>query len=358
MSVTGRYILRQWWGIFTPLMISFVGLYLIIDFLDRLDVFLRHDASWSTTLRYFAFKVPLIVTQTLPAAALVATLVGFGLLARHNEITAWRASGVSLWQTARPVLATGFLLSLAAVAWNESVVPYATRQFEHVNRVEVRKRGQQSILADRHIWYYGRSGFYNIDHIDAQRESLYGLTIYRVSEQFQITSIVDIREATWEGSWWYTQGAIEHSIDAGGGVSTQRLTDGTVRLEETIDDFLEIRRDPEELSFFELRARILDLAEKGIDASHYLVDLHLKLSLPFAVLLMIWIGVPIAGGVRRNPSVPQTLAVGLVIGFSYWMVLGFARSLGATGIIEPIAAAWSANALMGLAGMALFLRSE
>lgn len=358
MRVTDRYILQQWLTIFVPLMAGSIVLYLVVDFLDRLDVFLRHDAGASATFRYFLFKIPLMVTQTLPAAALVATLLSLGMLARHNEVIAWRASGVSLWQTARPILAAGVLLSLAALAWNETIVPYATREFEQVNRVEVRKRGQQSLLADRHIWYRGRGGFYNIEHADARAQSLYGLTIYRLSETFAITSIVDVREATWERDHWYTRGIVEHAIGAGGEISSRPLPDGTALLEETLDDFAEIKRDAEELSFRDLRARIEGLRAKGIDASHYLVDLHLKLSLPFAVAVMTWIAVPIAGSVRRNPSVPQILAVGLVVGFSFWVVLGFGRSLGSTSVVDPLAAAWSANAVMALVGLALFLRSE
>lgn len=358
MTITSRYVLRQWWAIFAPLLAGFILLYLVVDFLDRLDVFLRHDATASATARYFLFKIPLMITQTLPAAALVATLLSLGILTRSNEITAWRASGVSLWQTTRPLLAMGILLSGAALAWNEAVVPYATQKFEHVNRVEVRKRGQQSLLADKHIWYRGRGGFYNIEHADARRQSLYGLTIFSLSENFEITSIVDVRSAHWDGEAWVTEGIIEHAIGEQGEVLTRRLPNGTALLEESIDDFLEIKRDPEELSYRSLRARIDGLGNKGIDASHYLVDLHLKISVPFAVLMMTWIAIPLAGSVRRNPSIAQILASGLVIGFSYWVVLGLGRSLGATGLIGPITAAWSANAIMGLTGLALFLRSE
>lgn len=358
MGVTDRYILRQWLTLFVPLMIGSIVLYLVVDFLDRLDMFLRHDASAEATFRYFLFKIPLMVTQTLPAAALVASLLSFGLLARHNEIIAWRASGVSLWQTARSILAAGLLLSLAALAWNETVVPYATREFEHVNRVEVRKRARQGVFDDRHIWYRGRGGFYHIDHADPRSRKLYGLTIYRLTEAFEIASIVDVREAEWDTNKWYTRGVVEHAIGDRGEISTRPLPDGSPLLEETLEDFAEIKRSAEELSYLDLRARVENLKAKGIDASHYLVDLHLKLALPFAVLLMTWIAVPIGGNVRRNPSVPQILAAGLVVGFGFWVVLGFGRSLGSTGVLDPVIAAWSANAVMGLVGLALFLRSE
>ena len=358
MNVTSRYILRRFGGLFAGLMAAFVVLYMIVDFLDRLDVLLRHDASLSASVRYFVFKIPLMITHVLPAATLVATLLSLGMLARSNEITAWRASGVSLWQTGRPILAAALLLSFAAFAWEEIVVPYATRQFEHVNRVEIRKHPERSLLSDRQVWYQGRQGFYNIDLVDMRRKTLYGLTIYRLTPDFEIAAIVEVKSATWTGDRWHTQGIIEHAGVAGGEVTTRRVPDGQALIDEPIDDFLEIKRNPEELSYRALKDRVEGLKRKGIDASHFLVDLNLKLALPFAALVLAWVGLPIAGAVRRQPSIPQILSGGLVVGFSYWVILGFARSLGESGLLDPLVAAWSANAILCLAGLALFLGSE
>ena len=319
---------------------------------------LRHGATLSAAVRYFLFKVPLMITQLLPAAALVATLLSLGLLARRNEITALRASGVSLWQTAQPLLGAGLLISVAALAWDEFVVPGATQELEFVYRVEIKKQGQRSLLSGRQIWYQGRDGFYHIDLVDMRRNSLYGLTIYRMSPTFEIDSIVEIDRATWMDGEWQTFGVIEHRSATGAEPPTRQLHNGAVRIEEPIDDFREIKRKAEELSYAALRERIDGLRRKGIDASHYLVDLNLKLALPFASLVLTWIGIPIGGAVRRNPNLPQILAGGMAVGFSYWVILGFARSLGESGVLDPVLSAWAANGILALVGLAVFLKSE
>jgi len=146
------------------------------------------------------------------------------------------------------------------------------------------------------------------------------------------------------------------------------MTDGTVsgnpvpadglRIGETLDDFLEVQREPEELSFAALRERIDDLSRKGIDASHYLVDLYLKLALPFASLVLTAVAVPIAGRLRRHPSIAAIVGLGTGIGFGYWVVLGLSTSLGQTGALPPLVAAWAANGVYLLVGAALFLSSE
>ncbi|MDN5939187.1 MAG: LptF/LptG family permease [Salinisphaera sp.] len=61
---------------------------------------------------------------------------------------------------------------------------------------------------------------------------------------------------------------------------------------------------------------------------------------------------------RRHPSVAGIIGVGTAVGFGYWVLIGLARSLGESGTIPPLVAAWAANAIYGLLGVALFLWSE
>jgi lipopolysaccharide export system permease protein len=359
MAVISRYLLREFFGVLIPIILAFVTLYLIIDFFDRIDFLLRYDAAPMAALRYFAFKVPLILTQMIPPAVIAALLIALGTLSRHNEVTALRASGVSLAQIASPLLAAAVILSLAVLAWNETIVPYSTRLHEQVDVVEIRKRTLRGILSDRQIWYHGREGFYNIDHVDAKRGALFGLTIYRTDRpSFGLRSVVQVQEAQWTGTGWKTVGAVERSTSADGEVTSRPLAADRVVIPESLDDFLEVHREPEELSYLGLRSWIRDLGSKGIDASEYLVDLHLKLAVPFATLVLACIGIPLAGRLQLHPSLAATLGSGIILGFGYWVVLALTRSLGQSGALPATVAAWAANAIYLLLGALLFLRSE
>ncbi len=111
-----------------PILAGFVLLYIIIDLFDRLDILLRHDATVAAAARYFLFKIPLMLTQITPPAVITAALLTFGLMGRRNEIIALRAGGVSLMQTAVPVLVLSLAISVAALVWNETVVPVLLAQ--------------------------------------------------------------------------------------------------------------------------------------------------------------------------------------------------------------------------------------
>lgn len=357
LSVVHRYVAGQFLALFVPILAAFVLLYVIIDLFDRLDVLLRYQASVGAAARYFLFKIPLMVTHITPPAVITAVLLAFGMLGRRNEIIALRAGGISLTQTAVPVLVLAAAVSVACLVWNETVVPYCSRKFQYVNNVEIRKRAIRGVLSDRAIWYHGADGFYNIDYVDRTQQAVYNLVIYRLDDQFRLRSVVNVRRAQWIDGRWQASGAIEHRLDASALDSTPVPAE-SVTISETLDDFLEVQREPEELSFSELRDRIQSLTRKGIDASHYLVDLDLKLALPFASTVLALVAVPIGGRLRRHPSVAAIIGLGTAVGFCYWVLLGLSMSLGQSGAIPPLLAAWAANGVYALLGTALFLSSD
>jgi lipopolysaccharide export system permease protein len=358
MSLLSRYVVRELLGVFVPTLLCFVLLYLVVDFFDRLDILLRHDASAASAIRYFVFKIPLMVTQVLPPAVLLATLVALGMLGRRNEITVMRAAGVSLMQTARPLLIAAAVISCLAFAWDELVVPYCSRQFQYVNNIEIRKRAQRSLFRDREIWYRGSRGIYNIDHVDQSRGMLFGLTIYDITGSFDLSTIVEVPTATWKGNGWEAHGAVKHWITESGDLETTPLAADDIVIGESLDDFREVRREAEELSYAELRSRVENLTSQGIDASEYLVDLQMKLAVPLASFVLACVGIPLAGRVRRQTSVAALVGMGLCAGAGYWVILAFTKSLGDTGVIGPVPATWTANAVYLAIGGSLFLGRE
>jgi len=186
---------------------------------------------------------------------------------------------------------------------------------------------------------------------------VYDLTIYRLDDRFRLRSVVTVPRAQWRDGRWQVTGAVEHDLD-GDAFRSRPVPAESLSIPESIDDFLEVQREPEELSFLELRDRIDSLTRKGIDASHYLVDLYLKLALPFSSAVLALVAIPIGGRLRRHPSIAAIIGLGTAVGFCYWVLLGLSMSLGQTGALPPLLAAWAANGIYGLLGAVLFLWSQ
>jgi lipopolysaccharide export system permease protein len=327
---------------------AFVVIYLIADFFDRFDSFLRHDASASAILRYFLLKIPMVVTQVTPVAVLAGGLVGLGLLARQQEFVALRACGVSIWQIITPLIALAALISVTVFAWNETVVPASARRWHLIENTEIKKRPMATVFMGREVWYHGRAGFYNIDRVSAGRQMLYGLSIYQVGPDFRPVRMIEADAATWDGSGWTLVGARTRLL-RGGGEEVPGAPPGFV-LPETLEEFRVVSVEPEELSYGMLRRQIKQLRRRGVDTSENLVDLHLKLALPAASLMMMLLAVPLAASGSRVTSLAASIALGFVVGFSYFVLVAFTRALGQSGALPPAVAAWTANVLFALVG--------
>jgi lipopolysaccharide export system permease protein len=353
----GRHLAREFLGAFAFALAAFVAIYLVAYFFDRLDTFLKHDASLGAMTRYFLFQIPFVVSQVTPFAMLMAALVGLGLLARQNEFVAMRACGVSIWQMAVPLFALGAVMCVATFFWGEFVVPWSAQRWHTIENVEIRKRGTTKIFTGQDVWVHGRAGFYNIERVSRRRHALYGLTVYQLDGSFVPVRMVEVDLAAWDGAQWRFDGTRTRVL----GPQGLRIRDGVpagFSLPETFDDFSAVAIEPEELSWAMLRRQIRDLRRKGVDTLENRVELHLKVALPAAGLVMMLLAVPLAAQGTRRSSLASSLGLGFALGFLYFVVVATAVAVGKAGRMPPALAAWSANLLFGLVGGYLLLGAD
>ncbi len=353
-----RYILREFGRLFGVCMLGFILVYVLVDFFDRFGTYLKYKPPIRLVISYFIFKIPLILTQLVPVATLGGVLLGLGLLARNNELTAMRACGVSTLQIARPLLAAAVALSIGIFAWNESVVPYCSERFRHIDNVEIKKKPQKALLDDQGIWFHGKAGIYSIEQFDARKETILGLTVYDFTPGFELRRLIEIPSARWSDGKWILETPVERSFDGGGNVETRSLTPSEFTLPDPPQDLQVMQKEPDELNFSKLRRHIRELGRKGIDTTEPLVDLHLKLAVPFIPVAMVLIAVPLSTRNPRRRTLATSAGIGLSVGFSYWVLLALAVSLGHGGAIPPIVAAWTANIIFAVLGAFLFLGAE
>ncbi|MGE0824281.1 MAG: LPS export ABC transporter permease LptG [Candidatus Binatia bacterium] len=346
------YLGKDFLRVFLSCLFFLWGIALLIDFFDRLDDFIRQGAHPISVLRYFFFKSPLFVSQMAPAAALTGSLLSLSLFSRNRELLAFKSCGVGTFQIAWPLLIVSGILSASIWGWDEFVVPPSFHKARIINSEEIKKKPFNRLFDDRGFWYHGENSFYHIEHFDSRANVLSGIIVYRIRDEFQIFSVVEISQARWEENHWECQGIKERAVSTSS--SPLSLTCDFL-LRETPEDFSVVALEAEEFSSRQLRQYIADLTNKGLDTTMYRVDLHLKSALPVTVLTMVLLGISLSvPGARQMP--PSTsLGIALVIGFGYWVLLAFSVSLGHSGAIPPIISAWLANIATCLAGIFFLL---
>src|SRR5229473_4453311 len=147
-----RFLAGQFIGPFLVSLAAFTIAYLLGDMFDRFSDLIRYGGFGLLGLEYFAFKLPLIVSQLLPVACLAGVLLGFALLNRSGEVLACQQLGISRLEMAAPVLVLAAVIAVFNFVLNETIVPLATRQARYLYEVELKRREIKGVFANQRIW--------------------------------------------------------------------------------------------------------------------------------------------------------------------------------------------------------------
>lgn len=356
MKLIDQYILKEFIRFFLITFFAFIALYLIIDFFERSRMFMSNNATALQMASYFLYSIPMIVSLTVPAAILLSTLLTYSFLSKHSEITAMKANGISLYRISLPALAVAAVLAVFLFFFTELVTPASVQKTEHVVKVEVQKQKALGFFKQDEIWYRGHNAIYNFKMFDVEKNILRGITINQLNPDFTMKMRIDAERAEWKNNQWLFFNLLITTFDPDNTPALEWSKEKIIALPEVPNDFKIIQKDAEKMGYFELRRYVKKIQAEGYDVSRYLVDLYGKVAFPFVCLILVLIGMSFSVRLERSGGLMQSLALGLVIGFSYWIVHAFSMSLGKSGILPVIPAAWASNILFG--GLAAFLFSR
>lgn len=356
MNLLNRYILNAFSRIFGLSLAAFAGIYLLVDFFERVDDFLEHQANLSQYLLYFTNKIPVIVVQVAPMAVLMGVFMTLGGLSRTNELTAMRTGGISLWRITTPLLATALLITGMMQLANEYVVPLSARKINHILYTQVRGKPKLTIKRD-HLWFREGNTIVNVRLAMPDKNALQGVTIFEIGENFRLKRRIDTPRASYiNDSWVFENAAVrQFGTTEGNAPAIEHFDRKPFELSKTPEDFRVAERKTEELGAMELHRMARKLAEEGYDAIRYRVDMHARLAAPFASVIMAFIGIPFALQKKRGASLAMGITLSVAIGILYHIIQAMLLAFGYSSVVSPTIAAWSPNLLFGLFGIWLLL---
>ncbi len=346
MRILDRYLLREFLVYLALGLLGFIVIFIVVDLIEKMDVFLDHRAPWPLVAQYFVNLTPDVVVKMLPVALLLATFMALGQLNKFGELTAMRAGGLSLLRILSPVLAVASMCVGLSLLLGEFLVPAATRAREVIfeERIQHLQRSMPSERAD--VTYLGRGGRIWVMGLYLVHEQ----RMHEVSlQEFKggvLARRIDAAEATWDGSRWVFVSGYVRQFHEGreSAEGFQRMA--VSGLGERPEDFAKPGHRPDEMNWFELRNYVERLRASGARVENYLVDLHLKLAFPLLCIIVVMIGGALATRLRMQGA---ALGFGLsvAISFLYYGIMRAGQALGHNGALPPYVAAWVADALFG-----------
>lgn len=356
MEIIKKYLRREFLKTLFTILAAFISIYLIVEFFERVDDLVEHHASLYDSIRYFAFKLPLIVSQVTPFAVLLATILTFAILSKNSELVAMRASGISLMEISSPVIALSLLISLFMFIGNEHIVPYTNQKFNYLFDTKIRKKQPRGIFRTNKIWYHGEDNtIWNIQLLEDKAGLMRNVTLYRFNKKNVLTERIDASLATYKNDKWSFQKGKKIKFYADGGFTAKNFDSINLSFPEVLENFKSIKKDPEEMSFAEIYSYVKELKKKGFDDTKYSVDMYAKLATPLSSFIMVLFGIPFSLRTERKGGIFKGIIAAIVIGFSYWVISSIAVTLGHSGNLPPLISSWVPNILFIATGFYLLI---
>jgi len=364
MNILDRYLSKNFLIPFVICILTFSSLVIVIDLFNRLDELLKFRPSLILLLNFYLHFIPFTFVQTSPVALLVACLYSVGLLNKHHEITAMRASGMSLFRILLPFLALGVLVGVFSFWVNETIVPAAMAKVNFIKEGKLESQkgsSKEKILKNVALFGEGRDLIYASSY-DAKRRVLHDLVIFRDDENHVPVLKIQAEEARFaENSWILSRGR-KYQLDPKGKLVGEPFFFTKDRFPSSVkpEDLLKAKRQGEMMNFQELRAHIKRLEGKTSPSviRRLRVELHKKIAYPFSNPMTILIGFPLVFREKRAVGMLRGIGISAALCFSFYVTFVITSNLGLQGILPPWLAVWSANLFFGIGGIVLLWRAR
>ena len=361
-QIIDTYILSNFLFYLVLVLASFVLMTEVYNFFELMGDMIR-NSSLVTMFTYLFFLLPQLIVWMLPISVLVAVLVTLGVLSKQNEVTAFRACGVSLYRLAAPILIASTLCSGALFGFNYQYVPDANRKQDKL-RDEIKGKPKQTYLNPDRTWIMGReSRIYYYKYFDPGEKVMVDVSVFELDPAtFRLNRQIQAKRAVWSGSMrtWIMENGWSSDFRGVQRISPRNNFQATTfpELTEAPDYFLKEAVQERQMNFLQLQNYIADLQQSGlVDTRKLQVQYYLKFANPLFALIMAMIAAPF-GFLVGNRGAMTGIGVSIVIGIAYWGVQPLFEKVGDVGLLPPAMAAWSPDLLFSLMGMYLLLRMK
>ena len=181
MRILSRYILKEHLGPLLFALTTLTSLLLLNYIAKQFGQLVGKGLPWTVIGEFFLLSVPFTVAMTLPMAVLVSTLYAFSRLASENEITAMKASGVSMRKVMVPVVLGATALAVAMLAFNDQILPRSNHRLRTLQSDIARKKPTFALREQVINEVQPGRFFLRANHLDERSNRMREITIYDLS---------------------------------------------------------------------------------------------------------------------------------------------------------------------------------
>lgn len=361
MRILRNYILKEFFHSFFLSIVVFTFVLLVGNLITLADLVINKGVDMFSVLKLFLYLVPWLLSFTLPIATLTAVILTFGRFSSDGELTAMKASGVSLYRASFPILMLGIIFSFTAFFMNDQVSPNAS----FASRRVIKEIGIKSPTAYLEEGTFIR-GFENyvIFIYEIRGNKFKNIRIYQpqegkptrtiVAEAGEINSIPE--KNTIELRLYNGTSEEPSPTDP---ETFYKLNFKTYYMTLDLSKIMKkekIEKKTREMTVNELNKEIEKSVAQKINPLPLYVEIYKKINMSIASFVLVLLGVPL--GIKAHRSEKSIgFGISLLLFAVYWGAFLGGIALSLQGVVPPLVGVSLPNMIFFILGAGLFINT-
>ena len=345
MKRIDTYIFGKFIGTFFFAISLLMVLIIVIDLSENIDTFIKHNAPWQqVAFRHYLTSIPYFINLFIFLFTFISVIFFTSKMANHTEVIAILSSGISFWRFLAPYMAAAVLLAIMSLYFGNFLIPKT-----NVIRLNFKNEYMENLTksAGRNIHVQiGKDEYVYVESYNVKSSLGYNFSWekYDGTElKYKLTSDIIRHDSTIDNpNQWHIGSYYERIID-GTNETLRHGGDFDTIINLDPSDLYKVKEDYQLMNYYELNEQIASMKRKGAEGVKvYEVEKHQRMAAPGAIIILTLIGAALSSRKMRG-GMGVHLVLGIIIAFSYILLMQVSKVFAVSGGLSPFMAAWLPN---------------
>ena len=355
MTKIYTYISKQFLKPLVFISFAFGFVVMISEFFREMSMYMELKTPFFTIVEYLLLNLPWWMIDVFAVSVLLALLFSLGELAKRNEITALKASGVNLWRIICLFMFLGFCIGIFDFSMREFVIPKTVIQAEYVKKVKIRKKtfGEVENEHKNIIVTLPNNSRMSIGYLNIKENYMKDIIIDKYNDKYYLTENLVVGEGVYTNGGWLLRHGVIRTFDDKNNWNEQYFESKVFGFTVKPQDLIVKDTRYEQMNLKDFKEYIRKKQMLGQNTLKEQIKYHSRFANVFAHIIVMMIGIPFALGLGNKFGKIISFTFALIFSFIYWCVQAVCMSLGENQVVSVWLAAWLPNILFGVVGIYL-----
>ncbi len=351
MKLLDKYLVKQFLQTMIFGILAFTLIFVVIDAMENLDDFIDQGVPAYEILHYYFVFSPEMFKLMTPVGVLFGALFTAGKVSNLSELTAMKASGMSLYRFMLPFAITALLISIFSVYFGGYVVPMANKSKVYIEQVYLKKG--LSFTGSNIFFQDNRTKIVSISFFDDSKDEASRVSIqdFNKDDLTKMVSRIDSRIMRYDSltHYWIAINGVKRTFSDSTENAVYFDSLKLKNLNFVPSDLSSKQQKPVEMNLTELN-NLIDMQKKaGTDPTSVQIEFHSRIAFAVTSFIIVLFGLPISVNRRKRGGLAAQVGINILITFLYLVFMKVSQAFGKNGALDPVLTAWFAN-LVFIAG--------